>query len=111
MAACRAGGEHLTEDHLVDVARGDRGALERRLDGGGTELIGRNAGERAGETSDGRACRADDDDVVGHSSLPPNRVPERALAAIDHRRSEIESIRWHATDPVPPMGERTVDPE
>ena len=44
-----AGGEDLAEDDLVDLARIDLGALERGLDGGGAEFVGRRVAEGAVE--------------------------------------------------------------
>ena len=53
-----AGGEDLAEDHLVDLAAGDLGARQRRLDGGGAEFMGGRVGEGAVEGADRRARRA-----------------------------------------------------
>lgn len=46
-----AGGQRLTEDDLVDVGRGDAGAVEDLLDGNGTEIGGGEGGERAQEVA------------------------------------------------------------
>jgi hypothetical protein len=57
------GGEHLAEDHLVHVVRGDAGPLQRGLDRHRAELVRRYAAEGAGERADRCARRPDNDDI------------------------------------------------
>src|SRR5262249_28814228 len=61
-----SGPQDLAHDDLGNAARLDTRALERRLDGRLSEVMGRQVAEGAVEASDWRACSADDDDVVLH---------------------------------------------
>ena len=56
--------EDLPEDHLVHLASVDLGALEGRLDGDRTQIVGGGIGESAVEGTDGGARGADDDDAI-----------------------------------------------
>jgi len=71
--ACRIlplrGGEHLAEDHLVHLAGFEPGLLQRRAEGGRTQLMRRYGRERAAEAADRRPLCGHDDDVV-HSGSP-----------------------------------------
>jgi hypothetical protein len=58
-----AGGEHLAEDHLVDLLRLQPGALQQGLDDDGAEGGGGQRCEGAAEAADGGAGCGDDDGV------------------------------------------------
>ena len=52
----------------LDLIRGDARALQRRLDGDGAELRGRQLGQGALEGPDGSTRRAHDDDFTSHGT-------------------------------------------
>lgn len=58
------GGEHLAEDHFVDLAGIETGLFEQAADHRGAQLGGGNAGQRALEAADGGTGSGDDDDVL-----------------------------------------------
>ncbi len=58
------GGEHLAEDHFVDLAGIETGLFEQAADYRGAQLGGGNAGQRALEAADGGTGSGDDDDVL-----------------------------------------------
>jgi oxalate decarboxylase/phosphoglucose isomerase-like protein (cupin superfamily) len=57
-------GQNLTHNHFGNPRRLDARAFQRGLDGDGAEIVGRQGGKRAVETSDRGAGGTDDDDIV-----------------------------------------------
>ncbi len=64
------GGQNLAENNFIDVGRVDLGALDRRLERDGAEIMRSRIGECSIEGADRSSGGADDDDIaVGHERL------------------------------------------
>src|SRR5207249_1660905 len=75
-----AGGEHVTEDHLLHLPGPEGGPPHGIPHGDRAELRGRELCERAAERADGGAGRADDD-WTGHGMLLSSRAGRRHAPA------------------------------
>jgi len=69
--------QHAAEQHLVDIAGCDPGALHRAARGNGAEGRRRHGFEVALETAHRRAGKTDDDHRIMHSHFPPPWPPSR----------------------------------
>ncbi len=65
-----AGGQHLPEDHFVDLLRLHAAALEQPGDDLGAEAAGRNPRQLSAKRTDRGAGGPDDDDVFSHVATP-----------------------------------------
>ena len=66
----------VADQHLIDVAGGQAGALDRRARGDRAELRRVDVLERSAVPADGRARGAEDDDVPdGHKHPIVDRMP------------------------------------
>ena len=92
-----AGLQHLAEDHLLDLARVDLGALQRGLDRLAAELGRVLGGERSAHLPE-RGARGAEDDCLGHRGLSVwgGARPRRKLVNASRRRAHGARYRLAA---------------